>query len=204
MKESKNQSSVNLSIKCPRLPKISRRKNLSRVAIRYSKALFELARDKNLVTEVQSDLAFIQETCLANPDFHDLLNNPLIEEYIKANVLKEMFAAEVQQLTFRFLELLSKKRRTGFLLEMIDRFLTRVQEYQGILAGTLIASTKLTSTQVDEIRKKVEVLTGKKVLLSEQIDPSLIGGFIVKIKDTVVDLSIKTQLEKLRTQLVHG
>jgi F-type H+-transporting ATPase subunit delta len=177
---------------------------LSRVAIRYSKALFELARDKNLVTEVQSDLAFIQETCLANPDFHDLLNNPLIEEYIKANVLKEMFAAEVQQLTFRFLELLSKKRRTGFLLEMIDRFLTRVQEYQGILAGTLIASTKLTSTQVDEIRKKVEVLTGKKVLLSEQIDPSLIGGFIVKIKDTVVDLSIKTQLEKLRTQLVHG
>ncbi len=177
---------------------------MSRVAIRYSKALFQLAREENLVMEVQSDLEVIKETCISDPEFHEMLNSPIIEEYAKANVLKNLFADKVNQLTFRFLELLSKKRRSGFLLEMIERFMESVLDYQGILAGTLVASNALDPAQVDEIRKKVEVLTGKKVLLSEQIDPSMIGGFTVKIKDTVIDLSIKTQLEKLRAHLVHG
>ena len=63
---------------------------MSRVAIRYSKALFQLAREKNLVTEVQDDLEVIKKTCLENPEFYDMLNNPLIEEYIKAKILKDM------------------------------------------------------------------------------------------------------------------
>jgi F-type H+-transporting ATPase subunit delta len=177
---------------------------LSRVAIRYSKALFQLAREKNLVTVVQDDLEVIKKTCLANPEFHDMLINPLIEEYIKAKILKGIFADQVHQLTFRFLELLSRKRRSGFLLEMIDRFMERVLEYQGFLSGTVIASNQLDKEQVAEIKKKVEDLTGKKILLTEQIDESMVGGFIVRIKDTVIDLSIKSQLEKLRSQLVHG
>jgi len=177
---------------------------LSRVAIRYSKALFQLARDENLVMEVKSDLKVIKETCISNPEFQEMLNNPLVEEYVKAKILKNMFADKVNQLTFRFLQLLSKKRRSGFLLEMIDRFMESVLDYQGILTGTLVSSYAMDPAQVDEIKQKIEVLTGKKVLLTEQIDPSMIGGFTVKIKDTVIDLSIKTQLEKLRAHLVHG
>ena len=177
---------------------------MSRVAIRYSKALFQLAREENLVTQVQSDLEMIKETCSANVEFQNMLDNPLIEESAKAKVLKDLFEENVHQLTFRFLQLLSRKKRSGFLFEMIDHFMESVLDYRGILAGTLIASSPLESDQIDEIKKRVESLTGKSVIFAEQIDQSLVGGFIVKIKDTVIDLSIKTQLEKLRAQLVQG
>jgi F-type H+-transporting ATPase subunit delta len=177
---------------------------LSRVAIRYSKALFQLAREENLVGEVQSDLKLIKEICTENADFQNMLINPLIEEYSKAKVLKDLFEKNINPLSFRFLQLLGRKKRSGFLLEMIDRFMDSVLEYKGILAGTLIASCALDSEQVEGIKKKVESITGKSVILSEQIDESMVGGFIVKIKDTVIDLSIRTQLEKLRTQLIQG
>jgi len=177
---------------------------LSRVAIRYSKALFQLAREENLVDEVQADLEMIKESFSGNVEFQTMLINPLIEESAKAKVLKDLFWENVNPLTFRFLQLLSRKKRSGLLLEMIDRFMESVLELRGILAGTLFASSPLDADQIDEIKKKTELLTGKSVLFSEQIDPSLVGGFIVKIKDTVIDLSIKSQLEKLRAQLVHG
>ena len=177
---------------------------MSRVAIRYSKALFELALEMQLIEEVQSDLEIIKDVCTGNLEFHDVLINPLIEESIKANLLKRLFEDKLNALTFKFLQLLSKKKRSGFLLEMINHYMERVLEYKNILSASLITAEELEPTYVDSIKNRVEGITGKSVILSEHIDDTLIGGFIVKIKDTVIDLSIRTQLEKLRTQLIRG
>jgi F-type H+-transporting ATPase subunit delta len=177
---------------------------LSRIAIRYSKALFELALEKNVVEEVRSDLEMISRVCSENQQFNQLLNNPLIEEKTKSAVLKELFESKINPLSSKFLQLLSRKRRSGFLLEMIDKFIERVLEHQGVLSCLLISSEKVDSDQVKEIQKRIEQMTGKSVIFCYQTDKSLIGGFIVQIKDTVIDLSIKTQLEKMRTQLVYG
>ena len=177
---------------------------MSRVALRYSKALFELALEQNLIEEVRDDLELIQDVCAKNPEFQQTLNNPLIEEKVKSKILKELFSAEVNPLTFKFLQLLSKKRRSGFLLEMIDNYLLRVLDHQGILSCQLISSQPVDADQVGTIKDKIETLTGKSVIFTFLIDKSVIGGFIVKIKDTVIDLSINTQLEKMRTKLIHG
>ena len=177
---------------------------MSRIAIRYSKALFDLALEKELIETVQTDLQMIKEVCLGNADFQNALVNPLIDENVKAKLLTELFEDNLNPLTFKFLQLLSKKKRSGFLLEMIDQFLMRVLDHQGILSGLIISAKSLDPDQVEEVKNKITVMTGKTVLLVEQIDDSVVGGFIVKIKDTVIDLSIRTQLEKLHTQLVSG
>ena len=177
---------------------------MSRVAIRYSKALFELALEQNLIGEVRVDLEMIQDVCTKYPDFQQSLTNPLIEEKVKSKILKELFEPKVNPLTFKFLQLLSKKRRSGFLLEMIDKYIYRVLEHQGILSCLLISSGPVEAEQTEAIKSRIEALTDKSVIFTSQIDNSVMGGFIVKIKDTVVDLSIKTQLEKMRTKLVHG
>ena len=177
---------------------------MSRVSIRYSKALFESALEEKLIEEVRSDLEMIKIVCIGNPEIQDALINPLIEEYLKANLLREIFGGKVNQLTFKFLQLLSKKKRSGFLLEMIDNYLARILEYKNVLSGSLIAASTLDQNQIESIKQKIEEMTGKAVQLTEHSDESMIGGFIVKIKDTVIDLSIKTQLDKLRTQLIHG
>ena len=177
---------------------------MSRVAIRYSKALFELALEQNLIEDVRADLEMIQEICKTNPEFQYTLNNPLIEEKVRSKVLEELLENNVNSLTYNFLQLLSRKRRSGFLLEMIDNYLQRVLDHQGILSCLLISSRPVETDQTEVIKNKIEVLTGKSVIFTPQIDDSVIGGFIVKIKDTVIDLSIKTQLEKMRTRLIHG
>ena len=177
---------------------------MSRVAIRYSKALFELALEQNLIEEVRVDLEMIHDVCTKNSEFQQTLNNPLIEEKVKSKILKELFDAKVNPLTLKFLELLSKKRRIGFLLEMIDNYLLRVLDHQGVLSCQLISSQPVDENQVDTIKNKIERLTGKSVIFTTQVDKSVIGGFVVKIKDTVIDLSIKAQLEKMRTKLIHG
>jgi F-type H+-transporting ATPase subunit delta len=177
---------------------------LSRVAIRYSKALFELALGQNLIEDIRTDLEMIQEVCTTNPEFQQTLNNPLIEEKVKSKVLKELFEKNVNPLTYKFLQLLCRKRRSGFLLEMIDKYLQRVLDHQGILSCLLISSGPVESDQTETIKSRIEALTDKSVIFTPQIDSSVIGGFIVKIKDTVIDLSIKTQLEKMRTRLIHG
>ena len=177
---------------------------MSRVAIRYSKALFELALEQNLIDDVRVDLEMIRDVCTMNPEFQQTLNNPLIEEKVKSKVLKELFEGKVNSLTYKFLQLLSKKRRSSFLLEMIDNYLNRVLEHQGILSCLLISSKPVETDQREIIKDRIEALTEKRVILTSQIDNSVIGGFIVKIKDTVIDLSIKTQIEKMRTQLMSG
>ena len=175
---------------------------MSRVAIRYSKALFELALEQELIEDVRSDLEMIQDVCAENPEFQQTLNNPLIEEKVKSKVLKEIFETKVTPLTFKFLQLLSRKRRIGFLLEMIDNYLQKVLDHQGILSCLLISSRPVEIDQIEAIKGRIEAMTDKSVIFSHQIDNSVIGGFIVKIKDTVIDLSIKTQLEMLRRQLI--
>jgi len=177
---------------------------LSRVAIRYSKALFDLALEKNMINEVRTDLEIIRKICTENTEFNQFLSNPLIEEKTKASVLKKLFENEVSPLSYEFLQLLSRKKRSGFLLEMIDKYLERVLDHEGILSCLLISSQSVEEDQSDNIKSRIEEMTGKKVVFSFQIDDSVIGGFIVKIKDTVIDLSIKTQLEKMRARLVHG
>jgi F-type H+-transporting ATPase subunit delta len=177
---------------------------VSRVAVRYSKALFELALEHKLVETVQADLAMISEIHRENPDFYTALNNPLIDEFIKAKMLGELFQKDINALTFNFLQLLSRKKRSAFLLEIIDHFNESVLDYQGILPATLFYAEQLSNEQIDEIKSRIEKMIGKSILLSKQIDPSIVGGFIVRIRDTVIDLSIKTQLNKLHAQLTHG
>jgi len=177
---------------------------LSRVAKRYSKALFELAFEQDLITDIRVDLEMIQDVCKKFPEFQQTLNNPLIEEKSKSKIIQKLFEAKLNPLTLKFLQLLSKKRRSGFLLEMIDNYLLRVLDHQGILSCLLISSIPVETDQIEAIRSRIEKLTDKTVIFIPQIDESVIGGFIVKIKDTVIDLSIKTQLEKMRTQLRHG
>jgi len=177
---------------------------VSRVAIRYSKALFELAVEKKNVESIQHDLAVIDTLCRENPDFDTLLTNPLIDESAKAKILSTLFEKKLNNLTFRFLQLLSKKRRLGFLREIIERYNDRVLDYQGILPAVLLSADTLNREQVTQIKERIEKITGKSVQLAEKQDPDILGGFIIRVRDTIIDLSIKTQLDKLRTQLING
>ncbi|HHJ51941.1 MAG TPA: ATP synthase F1 subunit delta [Caldithrix abyssi] len=174
---------------------------MSRVAKRYAKALFELAQEQKLLSQVQADLQHIRTVIEQSPEFVNLLKNPLITENEKAQLMRPLFEGKVSRLTLNFLELLSQKRRTEFLDEVIESFEQMVLEAENKVEGEVVSAVKLTSQQLTAIKQRIEELTGKTLLLQERIDRQILGGFIVRVKDMVIDNSIRYQLEKLRERL---
>ena len=177
---------------------------MSRVASRYSKALFAATLEQKKLDIVVGDLNSVSSIIDQNIDFKNLLYNPLIPANKKTDIIRKIFDGKIDQLTYNFLKLLCNKKRSEFLSEIIDDFKMRILEHEGVLSGQIISSKPLSPVQVADIHKKIATQSGQKVQLSQEIDEDLIGGFIVKIKDTVIDLSVKNQLNKLRNKLVFG
>ncbi len=177
---------------------------MSRVAIRYSKALFDTALQKNKLDVVLSDLRNIESLAKQDKQFYQLLQNPLIQANRKLKIITELFQGHVDDLSLHFLSLVTQKKRLDFLLDIIRRFAARIDDHNGIMNGELISATRVAPELIEDIKEKIEALTGKKIRLESKIDDHLIGGFVIKIRDTVIDLSVNGQLEKLRNKLVFG
>ncbi len=171
---------------------------------RYAKALFELAGDEGLRSAVENDLQSIEQTVAASDDFRILLDSPVIHESEKRKFFKALFQDKLQPITFHFLMLLLEKNRENLLPDIIVHYRQLLDEANGIVRGSLITAHSFSAEQLDELKKRLDKITGKKVVLTEQKDASLIGGFVIRLDNTVIDTSIKNQLARMREQMVAG
>ena len=174
---------------------------MSRVAKRYAKALFELALEEKLLNEIEADLQRINRAVEQSAEFNELLSNPLIADQDKVKLILPLFEGKVRQLTLDFLALLGQKRRFSVLPDIIVQFNGMMLAYRNIVEAEVISAVKLSANQLERIKKQMEEITGKKLLLKEQTEGSLIGGFIVKVQDMIIDNSIRHHLDKLRERL---
>jgi F-type H+-transporting ATPase subunit delta len=177
---------------------------LSSVANRYSKALFELALEQGKLEEVESDLILVRELITSSKEFANLLLNPLIPFRVRSESMSKLFKGKVDQLTLNFFQLICQKKRTNLLVLIIERFIVRILDYRNIVRIEVVSAHPLADVQLSTINAKVAEIVNKKIELEQKIDQNLIGGFIIKIRDTVIDLSVKGQIEKLRTKLITG
>jgi len=176
----------------------------TRVTRRYAKALFELAEEQNLLSQVEHDLNSIKLVCDSSEEFGLILESPVIDVAEKKEVFARLFKDRVHPVTFRFLELLVEKNRENLLPLIIDRFLNLLDEARGIVRGQLFTAHPFTEQQLVALKKRLNRITGKEVVLHQSVKPELLGGFIIQMNDTVIDTSLKNQLIKLRDRLVYG
>jgi len=174
---------------------------LNRVAKRYTKALFELAQERKILDKVEKDMEQIGKIIDESQDFRDFLTNPLISESTKQKIIRELLANRIQKVTFQFLELLTEKRRISILPAVVEQFREMLLAYRHILEGELISAVPLEKKQFEAIKKHLEDMLGQTVTLQRKIQPEIIGGFVVRIQDLVIDNSIRLQLNKLREKL---
>jgi F-type H+-transporting ATPase subunit delta len=173
-----------------------------RVTRRYAKALFHLAREQKVLEQVESDMANVREIAEESPEFSVLLQSPIIQVQEKRQIISEIFKGKIHQLSYDFLNLLLDKNREDLLSGIITHFLEYIDELRGILRGDLRAAYPLSDQQKESLKDQLDRITGKNVIINEQIDSTLIGGFVIKMEDTVIDASIKNQLNKLRETLL--
>jgi F-type H+-transporting ATPase subunit delta len=172
--------------------------NLSLVAERYGNALFELAVEKNEVEQVLSDALAISEICSASRDLQLFLKSPVIFSDKKAVVIREVFGKEVGKLTLTFMLVLVRKRREKYIPEIVRAVEARIKEYKNILTvqfRSVVAPDQETRKMVIGIMKNY---SGADIELAEEVDASLIGGFVLSWSDKQYDASIRRQIERMK------
>ena len=176
--------------------------NFSEISVRYSKALLELAKEKSLLSKIESDFLLL-EKLLENSDVQHLIktsNLPVKTQSSSFNkILKKM---NVQKLTSNFILVLIKNRKINFLNEIIKSFFFHVEKENGVLNVDVITATKLDLNGEKTITKSINKITSnKKIILNKILDKSIIGGLIIKFGSTMIDSSIKTKLNQLKIKM---
>lgn len=169
-----------------------------RVASRYAKSLIELAEEKGILEEVNNDMALFSEVCEDSRDFKLAIKNPIIKNDKKLAILKEVFQNKVSKLTILFFELISRKNRESFLPEVAEEFHKQYNQLKGIVAAEIVTTFPLDNALRDQFRKVVKDIFDKDVELSEKIDESLIGGFVLTVGDKQINESLSSQLKELK------
>lgn len=168
---------------------------------RYLKALFEASTQDNNIQEVYNESLAILKIISENKDFQLLLNSPIIRKEKKLIILKELFQNKVSQLTLNLLILLVKNRRESYTAEILKSFIEKIDESNNIIKPEFTTAFELTDAEKNSLVKNLNDMTNKNSKPVFKTDKELIGGFTIKMKDSIYDASIKRQYELMRTMI---
>lgn len=178
-------------------------KNL-RAARRYAVALLEVAEERHALESVAKDMETVGEALRMSRELRVLVRSPIITSLRKVAIFKELFSTRVGAETMQFLELLIRKQRDALLPELVDEFLALRDERLKIVNVDVSAAVEIADAQQKDLQGVLERHTGKHVRLRITHDPGIVGGLVVKIGDTILDGSVRHQLEQLHRRFVEG
>ncbi|GAB4212597.1 MAG: F0F1 ATP synthase subunit delta [Sandaracinaceae bacterium] len=173
-------------------------------ARRYAKALFELATEAKQVDKVRADLADLADTFEKSAELRALIENPAFTPDVKKKAVSAIAArmgcAPVLQST---LKLLVDRRRLSGLRDLADAFAAIAERRSGRVRAEVITAAPLPDAYYAQLEKALADVTGRQITLVKRTDPSIIGGVVARVGDTVFDGSIANRLKDLRAQLLE-
>lgn len=176
----------------------------SKASRRYSLALYGVAEEKGKLDEVLKDITFAINLIKDNHELELFFDSPVIPKNKKLEVVKNIFGEKISPLTMSFMDLLLERRRGALTREIFEDFIKLKKEREGVVDVTVKTSVELNDSEKANMKSKIEAYTKLKGDLTFEIDKSIIGGFVAKIDDTILDASIKRQLEILKDKFRHG
>ena len=165
---------------------------------RYAAALFDLAETGKALDTTAADLATLKSALGESADFRKLTTSPAISRGDAGKAVAALAASfGLSGLTTRFLGVLARNGRLAALSRIIDQFTVMLNAHKGTATAQVVSAHKLTAVQSKALEAKLKARTGQAVQMDVEIDPSLLGGLIVRIGSEQIDSSIKTRLERL-------
>ncbi len=172
---------------------------LSGVALRYASALFDLAKESNAVDAVAGDLGRFDQLIRGSEDLQRLIRNPIFTAEEQSRAVDAILGkAGISGLAGNFIRLVASKRRLFALPDMIRAYQDFVSDAKGIVRAQVILAETPSDTVLNEIKAALRDVAKADVAVDVKIDPSLIGGLIVKMGSRMVDASVRTKLNSIR------
>jgi F-type H+-transporting ATPase subunit delta len=172
----------------------------AKVSIKYASSLLDLAFEGKIDKQISDEIESVLEVIAVNQQLKKVLQNPIIKSDIKQNIIEKIFKGKISKELFDFISFIVKKNREDILSEILLKYIDLRNERLGIAKVDILSSAGFDDKQTENLLVKLEKILNKKVLVNFKIDSSLIGGFIAKTGDTIIDASLKHQLEILRKQ----
>ena len=176
---------------------------ISKAAIRYAKALLDLAIEMKSLEPVYEDIVMIDGICQSNADFIAMLRSPIVAKRKKVEIYEAVFQGKVNEMTIGFLKLITTNSRENILPEITGSFIAQYKKNKGILDVHVTSAIALEDNVKKGIFEKIHQHFEGDIEMHEKIDQSLIGGFVINIEDKQIDASIKNQLTNLKNILLN-
>jgi F-type H+-transporting ATPase subunit delta len=177
----------------------------SSVARRYARALLSLGLEEGRPEQYGDQLEQVLETIRANRELRILLENPGYSLPDRQGAIDALASAlGLSPLSVNFLRLLLERQRIGDLAQIARIYRAMVDQQAGRIRATVTSARPLGDDQTDRLRDAIGRMTGRSVVLESQTDSSLIGGVVAQVGTTLLDGSLRTQLERLRQELKNA
>ena len=172
----------------------------TRAAIRYAKAILDLAHSKNVAEAVANDMKTISTTIANNQELSTFILNPTIKVEIKESALLEVFA-DTSAVTKGLFHLLFENKRFEILGEIASEYNNLNDEANGVQVAKVTTAIAMDANLEAKVLAKIATFSDKKITIENTVDPSIIGGFILRIGDKQYNASVANRLQALKREL---
>jgi len=173
--------------------------SVSGVPGRYATALFELAREEKAVDAVKADLDKFEGLLNESADLKRLVRSPVFSADVQQKALVAVLAkAGIGGITAKFLNVLTANRRLFVVSDVIRGIRGLVAKFKGEATADVTVAETLSDKNLDSLKTALKSVTGKDVVLNVKVDPSIIGGLVVKLGSRMVDSSLRTKLNSIK------
>ena len=168
----------------------------------YGDALYALALEKGTIDAVYEEITGLKKVFSENEELQKLLSHPKISREEKITVIENIFKGKLSDDVLGFLVIVTQKDRNSAFEEIFDYFISLVKEYKNIGTAKVSSALPVTDQQKKKIEEKLLATTDYKTFEVEYVvDPSLIGGFVIRIGDRVVDGSVREKIAMMAKNL---
>jgi F-type H+-transporting ATPase subunit delta len=175
----------------------------SRAALRYAKAILDLAVEKKATEALEKDMQNIVGTISGSDELREMLASPVIKGAAKKEALFAIFKGS-NKVTEGTISLLVDNKRVSMLNEVASKYLILNEKLKGKDVAFVTTAVALTAELEKKVLSKVAELTGNKVTIENKIDESIIGGFVLRVGDLQYDASIANKLSNLKREFTSS
>ena len=176
----------------------------TKLASRYANALYMFAVEQNKLEEVYQDVVTLKNVFIENRELRGIIERPILTPDKKRSIFTEIFEGKIDEITFGFLKLILEKKREPSFVYIFDEFISIYYKHHNIKKAHVTTAVALNDIMLANLKSLLEEQTKSTIEIQQNVNPEIIGGFIIKIDDYLIDASLKGKINKLKLEFAHN